>query len=58
MILEAIILVYALGIVLFFAAMIRDRYVVLNYSVLLVYFIASLVWPLSGLLYILDNRGN
>lgn len=55
---EAIALIYSLGMVWFFVALIRDRYVKLNTRVLIIYTLASLFWPISGLIYILDNRGN
>lgn len=54
--LEAIIAVYTLGIVLFFTALLRDKYVELNKVVILVYFVASLLWPIAGLIYVLDSK--
>ena len=55
---ETIALLYSLGIVLFFVALIRDKFVKLNITVFIVYTVASLLWPISGLIYILDNRGD
>lgn len=54
--LEAIALVYTLGIVLFFIVLLRDKYVEINKVVFLLYVITSLLWPLVGLIYILDNK--
>jgi hypothetical protein len=54
MILELILAVYTLGAVLFFIALLRDKYVELNKVILLVYLVASVIWPISGLIYILD----
>lgn len=54
--LETIIVVYTLGTVLFFMALLRDKYVELNKVVILVYFTASLIWPIAGLIYVLDNK--
>ena len=48
--------VYLLGVVLFFIALLRDKYVELNKVVILVYVVASIFWFISGLIYLLDNK--
>lgn len=55
---EAILAVYGIGALLFFIATIRDKYVELNSRILMIFLVASILWPLAGLIYILDSRGN
>lgn len=56
MILELIAITYAVGALLFFITLLRDKYVEVNKVILLVYLVASILWPVAGLIYILDNR--
>lgn len=56
MILELIAITYAVGALLFFITLLRDKYVEVNKVILLVYLVASILWPIAGLIYILDNR--
>jgi hypothetical protein len=56
MLLEGILLVYLLGFLVFFIALLRDKYVELNKVIILAYFMASLFWPLTGLFYLIDDR--
>jgi len=56
MILELIAIAYAVGALLFFITLLRDKYVELNKVILLVYIVASIVWPISGLIYLIDSR--
>lgn len=56
MLLEISLLIYSIGFIVFFVAMLKDKYVDLNKVVILAYVIASLFWPLTGLFYLIDDR--
>jgi hypothetical protein len=53
---EIIAIVYTIGILAFLITMFRDRYVPVNTRIVLIYLLASIIWPITGLLYILDAR--
>lgn len=55
MLLEISLLLYSLISITFFVVLLRDKYVVLNKAVVLVYIIASIFWPLTGAFYYLDK---
>lgn len=52
----AILGIYALGALFFFISLMRDKYVEHTKPVVLVFILASIIWPVSGLIYILDVK--
>jgi hypothetical protein len=56
MVLEIFSLIYVIAALGFFIAMTRDQYVDKTKAIIIVYIAASLFWPLTGLLYLLDDR--
>lgn len=53
--LEAILIVYLLGMVMFFISMLRDKYVEHTTRIITIYILASLVWPITGILYLMGQ---
>lgn len=56
MILEISLTLYFLVFIGFFISFLRDKYVERNKVIILVYFVASLLWPVTGFFYLIDNR--
>jgi hypothetical protein len=52
----AFISIYTIGILAFLINLLRDTYVTVNIRIILIYILASIIWPITGLLYILDVR--
>jgi len=56
MLLEISLLIYLLCSIVFFVLLLRDKYVELNRVVILAYLMASIFWPITCILYIMDNE--